>query len=185
MRRRPLPCDPRRHARGSAYVLTLLALVVLTILGLGVSLITQTEMLVGANERTVQRLFYAADAGVATATARVLVEADYGAKTLPLADLGKSGDAGLRSDVEMSPFMPILISTCNLCEVNNLGQYGTKAYENVNHAVTVTARRRAGSDTTSRGEKTLSAMIEIQPWQTPPEALLPLTDSADLALIKF
>ena len=43
-----------RSEAGSAYVITLLALVVLTILALSLALVTQTEVQVGSNERTVE-----------------------------------------------------------------------------------------------------------------------------------
>ncbi len=63
----PNALSRRRPAveQGSAYVVTLLALVVLTILALSLTLLTQSEMQIGTNERIVQRIFYAADAGVA------------------------------------------------------------------------------------------------------------------------
>src|SRR6185503_10975606 len=61
----------RRRAgeAGSAYIIALLALVVLSILGLGLALITQTEMQVGAGEMTYQRLLYSADSGTARGVA--------------------------------------------------------------------------------------------------------------------
>ena len=62
----------RRGERGSAYLIALMALVVLTILGLSLVLVTQTEVQVGANERTVNRTFYAADTGFHLLTAEHL-----------------------------------------------------------------------------------------------------------------
>ena len=65
---------PHRPAeRGSAYLVALLVLVLLTIIGLSLSLITQTEMQIGANERLIERSFYVADSGISLATARTLV----------------------------------------------------------------------------------------------------------------
>jgi Tfp pilus assembly protein PilX len=58
---------PRAHLsaaeEGSVYLVALLGLVVLTILGLTLSLVTQTEMKMGANERVLQRVFFVAGHG--------------------------------------------------------------------------------------------------------------------------
>ena len=51
------------HQSGSAYLAALLAMVVLSIIGLSLAFITQNEMLIGANQRTVTRVLYDADAG--------------------------------------------------------------------------------------------------------------------------
>ena len=68
---RSLPrSTPRQN--GSAYILTLLTLVILTIVGLSLALVTQTERQLGANEQIIQRVFYAANSGTAMATANVL-----------------------------------------------------------------------------------------------------------------
>jgi Tfp pilus assembly protein PilX len=63
-----LPRRPRRGEAGSAYLVAILALVVLTIAGLSLALITQTETQIGANEKMVERAFYAADSGIAIST---------------------------------------------------------------------------------------------------------------------
>ena len=54
-----------RSEEGSSYVIALLALFVLTILGLALVVLTQNEVQIGANERTINRVFYAAEAGAA------------------------------------------------------------------------------------------------------------------------
>ena len=73
-----------RSEAGSAYIVTLLALVVLTILALSLALVTQTEVQVGANERTVNRTFYAADSGVGLAAAEALSSSRYTGLTVLL-----------------------------------------------------------------------------------------------------
>ena len=60
---------PRSHARarsqeGSAYLIALMALFLLTILGITVSLVTQTEILASSQERIIERTFYAAESGL-------------------------------------------------------------------------------------------------------------------------
>lgn len=168
---------------GSAYIAALLVLVVLTLVGLSLALITQSEMQIGANERVGQRLFYAANSGIAASTARALTNADYTSTSYPLQDVG-SGLSGMVFQVEMSPFFPILDSPCHLCEINHIGSYSERSFRAINHAVTATAaRRRSGGS--ALAQKTLTSMIEVQPWRQTPDAYEALTDPAELAKLKF
>lgn len=181
--------DPRGRQSGSAYIVTLLVLVVLTIMGLGLALVTQTEMQLGANERTIQKLFYAADTGLEQAAAKALVRADYRRVTYELAD--PEADAALPDgqkfwhDVAVTPFYPIQHGPCNLCEINNTGEYGKEPYYKIDYAVTANAERYYGASTDSQGTKDLTSIVEIQPWQLLAEALAPIDDPAALAEIKF
>ncbi|MEM9406166.1 MAG: pilus assembly PilX N-terminal domain-containing protein, partial [Acidobacteriota bacterium] len=61
-----------RREEGSAYIITLMVMFALTVIGLGLSLVSQTELLVGSQERSIQRNFYAADSGLNAALAAVL-----------------------------------------------------------------------------------------------------------------
>jgi hypothetical protein len=88
----PAAASPSGQA-GSAYIAALLVLVVLTLIGLSLALITQSEMQIGANERVSQRLFYAANSGIAASTARALTNADYSSTTYPL---GRTSAAACR-----------------------------------------------------------------------------------------
>ena len=62
----------RRAERGSAYIIALLVLLVLSILGLSLALSSPTELRLGANELTTHRALYGGEAGVQLAVARVL-----------------------------------------------------------------------------------------------------------------
>ncbi|MGH9362686.1 MAG: PilX N-terminal domain-containing pilus assembly protein [Thermoanaerobaculia bacterium] len=181
-----------RGERGSAYVAVLVVLVVLTIFGLALALVTQTELQVGANERTISRVFYAADAGIELATATALVTSDHTQRSYLVTDSGValvSGKVELGTRVDVSPFYPILDSPCNLCEINNAGAYNERAYRKINHAVTVRAARfatiDAGSNRTPVAQKLISAMVEVQPWKASPDAYAAANDPAALADIKF
>ena len=158
---------------------------VLTILALSLTLVTQSEMQIGANERIIQRVFYAADSGVAATTARALVTNDYSERTIVLEESDTNPLLDLRSSAEISPLVPILDSPCNLCEVNNAGTYSERAYRKISHAVTVNASRIGGPANTRTAFKTISAMIDLQPWKDPPQAYLPIDDPTALAKIKF
>lgn len=188
----------RSHSRGrsgeagSAYIIVLLVLVVIAIFGIALSLITQTEMQIGSNERTLNRVFYAADAGIELAVARAVVTADHTPITFTYTDTGAamaSGTLGLGTQVEVTAFHPIQVSACNLCEINNVGSYQDKAFYKVNHAVTVRATRfaslTAGTQRTPLAQKTVSAMVEIQPFRPSVDSLASVTDPTQLAKIKF
>lgn len=174
------PCRP--DEAGSAYLIVLLALVVLTILGLALALMTQSEMQLGANERLVQRVFYAADSGIGEATARVLVTHDHEPKTLLLKDPGSLAGLTLGNRVEVSRFLPILDGPCDLCQINQGSDFSK-----INHAVTATATRTGASGAdpeVALARKTLAVMIEIQPWQLSIPAVN-ADDLSELERIKF
>jgi Tfp pilus assembly protein PilX len=175
-----------RRESGSAYVIALLALVVLTILGLALALVTQSELQIGSNERVVNRVFYAADSGIGVATARALVAAEYGAKIFTILDATRTGSVALVNEVDVSPFYPIYDAPCNLCEINNAGTYANKAYRKINHAVTSRGTRRGiGPGSSLLADKTITAMVEVQPQPSSTAAYRPINDPAQLAKIKF
>lgn len=72
--------NPRRE-EGSALMFALLALVFLTIIGLSLAVVTETEMMIGTNDRVSRETFYAAEAGIGAAISRLMVtnslEGDY------------------------------------------------------------------------------------------------------------
>ncbi|MDX1501680.1 MAG: hypothetical protein R3325_04900, partial [Thermoanaerobaculia bacterium] len=81
---------PRSRPRGSAYVLTLMAMVVLAVAGLSLAVVTRMERQLGVNERTLQEIFYASESGLALATVRTLALRDRAAfeLTLPRRSVG-------------------------------------------------------------------------------------------------
>lgn len=180
----PPPPPRRRGEAGSAYLVAILALVVLTVVGLSVALITQTEMQIGSNERSIERAFYTADSGIALATAKTLV-----ARRPAWSEIKKLTEPegyGFRMEhrMDISPFFPIASAPCNLCDVTNAGEYGSKNYHRTNHAVVSIAVRRVPGTDTVLAERALAAMIEFQPWELPPEAVLAVQDETQLAKLK-
>ena len=166
---------------------------VLTILALSLALVTQTEVQVGSNERTVNRTFYAADSGLGHRRRRGPGEsATYTGTTVILNKIsvgaGSSSAANVADRVTISALVPIQTVRCDWCPAN---ANGVPKFFKVNHAVTATAQRIAWTgtgdppaDATLLGQKTLSAMFEFQPWPSPPVESIP-TDSATLAQVKF
>ena len=173
---------------GSAYVVTLMVLFILTLVGLSLTLITQTEMLVSSTERTVQRTFYAADSGISVAVARALVWNDYQPSQFSVPN--KSGGAldinetAFEDRIDVTHMVPILAAPCNLCQINQ----GNEFFE-INHALTSTATRSpmpgaAANPNTPLARKSISAMIEIQPWKQSAEAYF-IPDTSVLSDIRY
>ncbi|NJL26419.1 MAG: hypothetical protein HC897_00400 [Thermoanaerobaculia bacterium] len=63
----------RNNSAGSAFVIALMVMVVLTFIGLSLAMVTETEMLLGSNERVINRTFYSADSGIAAAVSQLMV----------------------------------------------------------------------------------------------------------------
>jgi hypothetical protein len=172
-----------RHEAGSAYMIVLLVLVVLTILGLALVLVTKSEMEVGANERGIQRVFYEADNGIAIGAARLLVANEHRATVLDLDEPGAVLD--FKSHIELAPIVPLADSPCNLCEINNAGTYNERAYRRINNLITSRASRVTATDPNPLAQKLVSSMVEVQPWKSSPEDYAALSDPEALAQIKF
>lgn len=82
----------RPSQEGSALLFALMGLVFLTIVGLSLTMVTETEMLIGTNEQVAKETFYAAELGVAVSTAQILTENSMQRKYFALEAL--DGDQG-------------------------------------------------------------------------------------------
>lgn len=165
--RRPRPA----REEGSAYIISLLVLLVLTMLGLSVSLVTQTEVEIGGRERTIERTFYAANSGIELSVARALNNGDFGPvihererSSLETGDL-----LPIKERVSSSTFFCLGDTYCNLCSVNQGRQYSKR-----NHALAVDATRvgvGAGDVERVLGRKAVSTMIDVEPFQATVDCL--------------
>jgi len=171
---------PRAGERGSAYILALLALLVVSVLGFSLVFITQTEMEIGSNERTIQRVFYGADSGLSIATARLLVARG----SLPVVvEFREPGSAlNIIQRVDIAAAVPIDIEPCNLCEINNKDTYQGKAFYKITNALTARASRVAGGRTLA--SKTVASMLERQPVQSGTDELLPIGNDQQMAQVR-
>ncbi len=163
---------------GSAYLITLLLLIVMTLLGLSLALVTSTESQIGANERVLERVFYSSDAGIGIGAARVLAGSDYNYdaqndvnNSYIMNDTPEAPTLLARSTVSVGPMVPLQTSPCNLCEINNSGSYRSNSYERVNILIPSRATRDLLAEAVAR--RRVAATIDIQPWQSPTRAAFP------------
>jgi len=172
----------RRRAgeAGSAYIIALLALVVLSILGLGLALITQTEMQVGAGEMTYQRLLYSADSGTARGVASAFAHyncAPIAGTDNQIADQDLStlmSGSKLRQETAVTASIMVMSPPCPLCKVNNASgsqEAGQQDYYEIHHVLSATADRRQGTSPTSPslGSRTVGTFFSLQPWPINPD----------------
>jgi len=175
---------------GSAYLTTLLALVVLTILAMALVFITGTEVKVATNEVSTNRALYSSDSGLVVGAAQALVSRNYGPNVL-LLNQKTVGNLTAADRVEIAPMAPILVVRCDLCPAND---DGVPEFWKVNHATTATAQRVSWTGSWNGegalppaaqllGQKTLSVMYEFQPWPPPP--VESIADATELQKIKF
>jgi Tfp pilus assembly protein PilX len=167
-RRTRRPPGGTRGERGSAFTVALLVMLVLTVSGLALTLMTQTEVRIGVNERTTNRSLYASDSGVEVATARELfIGPETQSHTFFLntttQDNPSSTAATTFSDqITVTPLIPIGMQYCNLCQVNKgLSQN----YSYLTYAVNSTAARIGVDGTFSQtfSGKLLGSTIGMQP----------------------
>ena len=174
----PPPLAARRGEAGSAYIIALLVLIVLTIIGLALTLSTQLEMRIGANERTATRDFYAADSGFALQVAKALVTQDYSAGTL---QLNSNGLPGLADRITTTPTALILQQPCNLCQINQGNAYWADDFAASSYAT----RAGLGTATTPIAQQQTTAIVSFQPWVNSSEILKASLSLDDLAKIRF
>ncbi len=166
---------PRLAQRGSVYIITLVVLLVLTVLGLSIALITQSEMQIGINERLSETMFYAAGSGIDVATAKALVIPDLQAMRLDQVVPRALPNLNVRNRVDVSRFRPIMDSPCDLCQIND-----GLAYAKLHHQVDATATRigwqgaatPVPANVSPLAQKRLDVMISFQPWPLNTEAMV-------------
>jgi hypothetical protein len=172
MNKHEKPAQRLNGETGSAYVLVLLVLLVLTLLGLVLAFITQSEVEVGANERTVNRVFYAAEAGVSVAVTDLLIANDHKALNLtfmdpvsPTLDNLYPNAVKLGTHVAIPTLIQVNAGPCNLCEINQ----NPNQYMSLTNEVQVTATRfgvDSGGTETVLATKNLDLMVEFQPFSS-------------------
>lgn len=157
-----MPAVRRSQELGSAYLFALLVLLVLTVIGLSLAIITQSEVQIGASERTAVRVFYGSDAAVRVQLAGVFSD-DTSPRDMSLHDPTLVGSAAIADEIHASAFYPLYTGPCALCDVNT----GNNRYWAINHIVTARTRRTStvGGTETLYAEKAITSMFAVQPLE--------------------
>jgi hypothetical protein len=163
----------RRGERGSAFIVALMVLLVLTVAGLALTLMTQTEVRIGANEREANRTFYASDSGIHVSSARTLWTGTNN-QTLTILVNTTQQDTGASSappltfadQIVVTPLYPVY---SGLVFETNINQNQPNPYAAVTHVVnssSLRAGKLVSSSTYTRNmaQKLVGSMIELQPW---------------------
>lgn len=187
--------EPPRGERGSAYIAVLLALVVLTIIALSLVFLTQTEVQLGSNERTINRTFFAAESGIAVSAARALTIREYEPFTYLQNEsaVGIGGGQRMADEVRLTLLAPLAKEPCDWCPRNA----NNAKFFKINHAVAATSRRVAWSgDEDSKpqddpgmqtlSETRLSIMYEFQPaFDPPPSSIEDRDQISEIARVQY
>lgn len=163
------PTSPRES--GSAYVVVLIALLLLSIMALTLAMVTRTEALLGNNERNAARTLAAADMGVNVAVAKALVIPDNRPFRMSVADpVGPGAGVLVRQEIAVTPLTPLRVGPCDLCMVNQ----GSEFFR-VDHSVEVEVERLAAAGPGNRvlSRSGVSTMIDFQPWRPTLETFAP------------
>jgi hypothetical protein len=150
----------RTGEEGSAYLAVLMLLVVLTIIALSLSVITQTEVIIGGSEKQSTRQLYAAHSGVQLAAVYELVNRDSGAHRMTLQERLEAllGGSTIADRICTTPFLQIHTGVCNLCMMNQDNDYFAVSY-----GVTANALRHGDDNLAAR--RTVGSLLAIEPWQ--------------------
>ena len=172
----PIPRAPARRGgseSGSAYILALLALLVLSIVGLSLIFITETESQIGVSERMLARTFYAADSGIPIAVARRQSLGDYS----PFRFVMNDDDPSIfqRFDqVQTNAVFMVQFSHCDTCDAawnapggtgGGSGTFKASQYVSPADATRMAASGAGANHPVAR--QNVSAYVLIQPDQGP------------------
>jgi len=149
--------------QGSAYVVVLLVLLLLTIFGLGLSLVTQTEMAIGTNQRDATRTFYAAESGIAVTTAWMW-EGNHDPHSFEVYRRGV-GAQSVRDVVETTRVFSRAVDYSDLSNVASFANEDPTFRHN--YGFDTTARRvvtRGVVDERQVAQKRTQLMVEMDPW---------------------
>lgn len=164
---------------GSAYLIVLLVLFVLTTLGLTVTLVTQVEILSAGQERTMEKVFFAAESGFQLSVANAISRGDHDRSEhvrRPL-ETASSALVQVEEQVEGSPFVCVADVPCDLCSINQGRRYSRR-----NHLVAVNARRvgvAPDGEEVVLARKSISSMVDVEPFTASLDCLADLGEATE------
>lgn len=173
----PSSRPPSHRDRGNAYLITVMVMVIVTLLGLSIGAVSQTEMLIGSRERNNQRVFYLAETGLNLAVARFMASRETrGTRAemlLPPAydfsDDGGFGGIALQGVLRIAPVMATAKPPCNLCSIGGSTEANPESLFNMRYAITVRAQMESQSGQVL-AQRRVSSLLDIQPWRADEEA---------------
>jgi hypothetical protein len=130
-----------------------LVLLVLSVLGLSLAFVTQTEMIIGSQERTIQRSFYAADAGLDVTILRIVRARDADCNRLDFVD----PNGPLFDRIRTTIGIPIQEAACNLCSINP-----EDSSKKVSYLIGAKSERLAANNTPV-ATKAVELMADLEP----------------------
>lgn len=159
----------RRDQAGNAYLVTVMVMIIVTLLGLSLGAVTQTEMLIGSRERNNQRVFYLGEGGLNLGVARFMVTSDLRPARIemempPAYDFSASGGFAGHSMTGVIRLAPIKSPFLNYVQ---LGEAGAPEYDDSMQAVRLPITVRASMETASGqvlAQRRMSSLIDITPW---------------------
>jgi hypothetical protein len=155
-----------KSQRGSTLVLVMIVLFLLSVIGLSLVAMTESEFLIGSNHWLRERTLVETENGIHIAVARKVVRNDGRAVDLRFADAaGSRSAANFNNDLEVAPVAVIAERPCNFCEINGSGSYTEKAFRAVVHDVRSTGIRRGSSADAVAARQTLQVDIQLEPWK--------------------
>lgn len=153
--------EARSPSRGSAYVLVLGCLVVLTTLGMALVRVGQSERKMGESEYFGQQALNAAESGLAVATARLL--AGLGALEVGVAFGSETvGSSRRESRFELEAPEALSFRQCHAC-LESVDQLGKADYRLASAGEFVVLDVE-GLRVKRLGRATVSATLTLQPW---------------------
>lgn len=165
------PIENRRcRESGNAYLVTVMVMIIVTLLGLALGAVTQTEMLIGSRERNNQRVFYLAEGGLNMGLARFLVSSDQRAARVdmdlpPAYDYSISsgfGSLSMNGVLRMAPIRSPALNYCQLCDAASPTETAG-GMQAVRLPVTVRASMETDSGQVL-AQRRMSSLIDITPW---------------------
>jgi Tfp pilus assembly protein PilX len=158
----PQVASVRACEQGSAYIIALLILVVLSIVGIGLTLITQTEVQIGAAEANQNKSFYAADSWNAVVDPYLYTNATT--NTTFTMNNTTTGNATFMDSVTVTPFTTTNVQNCNICDISQ-----NQSYKELTNNLNSTANHNGVVTSPSTQEipfsqKTIGVFIVLQPF---------------------
>lgn len=162
--------------RGSASVIALLVLFLISLVGLGLALVTSTESMIAANERLSAQSFYAADSGLDLAAVRVILADDTSPLLVQINTV--IPNRASRTEFLLENVSPLIDMPCNLCAISMGSGYESDDYGRRVFSLESEGRRAAnGNSTDARlflqdkdpdgnyfaARRSVNAFLDIQP----------------------